>query len=786
MLSEYGSPPTPSRIDRFEIINELGRGSQGVVYLARDSQLERNVAIKTINLNGANPGKKAQLLKEARTISRLQHPNILTLFEADEDNGNPYLVFEFVDGKSLRDFIQEKEKLSSVQALEIMLPLLDAVAYAHQRGIIHRDLTPSNILITPSNSPKIMDFGIADVLGRERESDTISGSIHYLSPEQCENKPALPTSDLFTLGLILIELLTGKRAINEENQFTIINKIVNEEIQITDTIEPAMQDVIRTVLEKDPNKRFQDAQDMKAALQEHLKKIKPEIDQLSSNDKDSTLQFLLRRMRHKKDFPTMPQQISEIAVKTDDRSVLSANMLANKILKNYSLSTKLLRLVNSPIYGQYGGRISTVSRAVVILGFKEVRMAAMGLMLFDHLENKEQSRMLKEASISSMMSGSIAKEMGEQLGIKDTEEAYICAMFHNFGRLLSMFYFPEEAQIISNRIKQKNEKESQASRAVLGLSYEELGMGVAKAWQLPVPIVRSMESINPAKIDKPRDNDDAVYQLANFSNELCEVIESSTEDSKEAALKNILNRYSKSIDLTPKQADKFLRKAVDGLEEYTKIFNLKLEDSTFIKHVNHWISGAKSEPEMEIQPEAIEDKLAPPENQSNTRRTDLLNSVQEISDSILDGASLNDIMVMVIETLYRGFDFNRVLFCLINRKDACVDARFGFGQDIDEILKNFKIPIRREPDIFNMALTKHKDFVIDNIDDKDVVDLIPDWYRQKMSAKSVIVYPIVVNKVPMGIIYADKSSPGQLSKNEQLSLIKTLRNQIVMAIRQNS
>ena len=124
----------------------------------------------------------------------------------------------------------------------------------------------------------------------------------------------------------------------------------------------------------------------------------------------------------------MPQQISEIANSTNDRSDSSANMLANKILRNYSLSTKLLRLVNSPVYGQYGGRISTVSRAVVILGFKEVRMAAMGLMLFDHLQNDNQSKMIKEASLNSMMSGSIARELGEKLNIEDTEESYICSI----------------------------------------------------------------------------------------------------------------------------------------------------------------------------------------------------------------------------------------------------------------------------------------------------------------------------------------------------------------------
>jgi serine/threonine protein kinase len=149
------------KIGRFEVRQELGRGAQSTVYLGFDPQLQREIAIKTVHFDRPDPAQNQVLLAEARTVSKLRHPNIVPIFEAGEEGGDLYLVFEYVPGKNLGEFLRDSGVLSPVKALGILQPILDAVSYAHAQGIVHRDLKPTNILLDENGTARVMDFGIA-------------------------------------------------------------------------------------------------------------------------------------------------------------------------------------------------------------------------------------------------------------------------------------------------------------------------------------------------------------------------------------------------------------------------------------------------------------------------------------------------------------------------------------------------------------------------------------------------------------------------------------------------
>lgn len=202
------------QVGRFEIIRELGRGAQSVVYLARDPHLQREVAIKTLHFSRADPQQNAQLLAEARMVSQLRHPNIVPIFEAGEEAGDLYLVFEYVPGKNLADYLKISGSLTPVKAIAIMHPILDAIAHAHAAGIIHRDLKPNNILINEDGMPRVMDFGISALVeAPAADAEDFSGTPAYMAPEYINQREVSERTDVFAAGLVFYELLTGQRAI---------------------------------------------------------------------------------------------------------------------------------------------------------------------------------------------------------------------------------------------------------------------------------------------------------------------------------------------------------------------------------------------------------------------------------------------------------------------------------------------------------------------------------------------------------------------------------------------
>ena len=369
-------------IGRFKVWKVFGKGSQGIVYLAEDPDFGREVAIKTLRRSGANT---ESLVREARNASRLQHPHIATVYDIGEHEGTPYIVYEYIEGRSLRQVIAQTPNLTLLQVVGWMGQMLDAMAYAHAEGIIHRDLKPDNIRIDNDANVKVLDFGIATASGTQiQPGEAVLGTVNYMAPEQLSGGTLGPATDLFSLGLVLFEMLTGKKAIDSDDAMAAMYKIAHEQLPAPSSqnsaLEKRVDEVVLTALEKDPAARFANATLMKQALDACAN---DDPDTEADNSKKSTLSFLMRRMRRKANFPAMSERISEINRHTNQVEKASVSEFANVILKDYALTTKLLKLVNSSFYGQYGGSISTVSRAVVILGFKQVRMIAQSLLLFD-------------------------------------------------------------------------------------------------------------------------------------------------------------------------------------------------------------------------------------------------------------------------------------------------------------------------------------------------------------------------------------------------------------------
>lgn len=789
----------PTRIDRFKIIRNLGRGSQGVVYLAQDPRLDRLVAIKTLDLQITGDDRHARLVKEARTVSKFQHPNIVTVYEAGEYEGSPYLVFEYVDGSSLKDLLKREGVLPIHRSLSLLSRVLAGVAYAHQKGIIHRDLKPSNIIIDRNDIPRIMDFGISSLAGAEKD---MAGTFSYMSPELF-SQPALSfQSDIFSLGLILYEMLTGRLAFVAPDQISLLYKIAFEPVEPPSrknkTVDRRLDMIVLKALEKKPEARFASVMEMKKEIDSYMGVGE------SSTDSDpaspaghSTVDFLLRRMRHKKDFPAFSQHILEINQKasTSSANLTSVSQLAGVILKDYSLTNKLLRLVNSAFYGNFSGKISTVSRAVVLLGFEQIRLAAASLMLFDHIQNHDQALELKDMALSSFMSGLVAKDIAKKMRAESTEESFICSMLHNLGKHLVIFYFPDEYHEIKMKMAQKGVNELSASRSVLGVTYDQMGMEVLKVWNFPAKIVSSLSRIPEGIVEKPKSEVEVLRSLANFSNELCEIVRSTHGNDRVTALKALSKRFHNVASISDKDMIHLLNAARDKIEKYSDVLGIDIHKSDFLRNLVIVLNGADKKASGSTAGAASGQQSLRDGGDSlpalaagsdlHDNLSVLINGIQEITNVLLEDYQLNDVMFMILETMYRGFAFNHVVFCMLETNRTKMVARYAFGADIQLFSESFRFKINKDSsDIFNIALSHGKEIFVEDSEAPLISRLIPDWYKKNFMAPSLVIYPIIVKDTPLGLFYADKEQKGPIISGAQLNYMKTLRNQAILAIKQ--
>jgi serine/threonine protein kinase len=272
-------------VGRYRILDFLGAGAMGEVYLAEDPQIERKLAIKTVRLAGRPQevdDRKKRLLREARAAGRLLHPNVVTLFDAGEDQGILFLAFEFVEGTDLAARLEKGPGLSLREVLRIVRQTSEALDFAHRMGIVHRDIKPSNVLLDTAGRVKVADFGIAKVAGQSTEltiAGSVMGSPQYLSPEQIRGEELDGRSDIFSLGVLLYELLSSKRPFEGETITTLVYQILHKEpppVSELRQIPERLERLLRRMLAKDREERFATAGEVAAEVVEIERELNDE------------------------------------------------------------------------------------------------------------------------------------------------------------------------------------------------------------------------------------------------------------------------------------------------------------------------------------------------------------------------------------------------------------------------------------------------------------------------------------------------------------------------------
>jgi len=259
--------------DRYEILEIIGEGGMAIVYKARDITLDRVVAIKVLKDEFDNDPSFVERFKiEALAAAKLSHPNIVNIYDVGQQNNKHYIVMEYVEGKTLQETISSQGLMPVTKAVDIAAMICDGLQAAHEKGIIHRDVKPHNILITNSGIVKVADFGIAQAISKKTLTFNghIVGTVHYIAPEQAKGETVTPATDIYSLGCVLYEMLTGIVPFDAESPLTVVLKHIHDEPVLPRSKNPAipagLENVILKSLEKNPALRFKSAEEMRTAL----------------------------------------------------------------------------------------------------------------------------------------------------------------------------------------------------------------------------------------------------------------------------------------------------------------------------------------------------------------------------------------------------------------------------------------------------------------------------------------------------------------------------------------
>jgi len=448
------------------------------------------------------------------------------------------------------------------------------------------------------------------------------------------------------------------------------------------------------------------------------------------------------------------------------------------------------------------------------VSFETIRNIVLGLLLFDHVKDRNQAEDLKNECVRAILGGSIAKEISAAQGYGNPEETFVCAMMHNLGRMLSIYYFPEETKEIRKLMELGATDEEQTSRRVLGASYTELGQGVAKSWGFPQKIIGSMEKVRPQSGPRGRQNPDEVMRLiACMASDLsAAAVERDPEQQKKRSAET-MEKYKDKLKLNPKEAEKVFDRSLEKFKEYTVAVGWKLDANMASKlgmlqktaEDTEGIEATQVVQPANLQTQEIEKTmrvefhaaatalpaqaapLEPPRDRARVRKDVLTGGIQDITNALVEGSSLNDTLRIIIETIYTGIGFDHVIFALRTPQRAAMSGRFGLGENIDGLVRQFHFSLDFVPDVFHLALQKNIDVFISDTGDAKIATRIPDWYRQAFTAGAFLLFPIIVKDKPFGMIYGDAANANTIKIHEdEIKLLRTLRNQAVLAVRQSA
>ena len=742
------------RIARFDLLQVLSRDEQATTWLAHDPRLDRDVVIKLLTASLEAPGM-AGWLQGARAASRLMHPHIVPVFEADEADGRAYLVFEHVQGTTLAQARAQRPPWPLREAVGVLLQVLDALSAAHAQGIVHGHLASDLVVLGDDGHVRVTDFGCA---ARGIGMGLGMGA----------GLPPAPAQDIAAAARLLLEMLGSDHA---------AQRLASVQADCDPARwPPGLQadDSLRSTLLRamgcDTTARFDSARAMHTALSAWLSQRTATGESTAGH---GTLEFLLRRMRHRTDFPALSDSVMRIQRMATSESE-SLGSLSEEILKDVALTHKLLRMVNTVHFSHSGagGGVSTVSRAVALVGFAGIRNMALSVLLLEHMNDRAHAAVLLEQFMRSLMAATLAGELTP--AARDSEDAFLGAMFQGLGRLLTEYYFPEEAQQIREGAAADGDIEAAAQR-VLGLGLDDLGVGIARAWGLPERLQRAMRA--PVGEVRMRASDAGIDRLrwtGRAAHALTDALLGAEGPEQLRALSAAAELYGLVLDMDKADILTATHAARLRLAQAAQALGLHSAVGSASRRLLLTMPGALAPARPAVASAGVD--AARPANPMLQRGLDVLRQTQAAPQVMLQ---------RLLELLHRALGLRCVVCCLREASTGHLVGRLAVGPGAREMSAAFRVvpSVAAGADLFSALCAKGADTLIADSTAAPVASRLPGWYRQAVNAQTFLLLPMSFQGHPLGLIYADMAQAGALVLGPaDLSLLRALRDHAVAEI----
>ena len=532
-------------------------------------------------------------------------------------------------------------------------------------------------------------------------------------------------------------------------------------------------------------------------------------------EREARLQRLMQRISAHADFPSLKDSIRSIQkIARSDKTHMRA--LTEEVLSDVALTGKLLRLINAAYYRSVGGgEITSMQRAVALMGFQTIGMLAASLALFDRLPKGRDGARVRQTFGGALLSALLAQELCHSG--KHLQDAYITSLFQNLGLMLAWMHFPEEATAIEAEMAGRDapashadahQQRQQASRQTLGLSYEELGVEVARQWGWPDALQLALRRLPEIDPERPATPDEYLRLLCTASSDLAQALQqlpaTGTAEQRAAARDTVLQAFAASmavpLSLDPEQLGAVVERALSSWAALGQMLGLDGTASAPATEAAAATGARRPTPLSGPQSHGRAPRVAPsrapaatpsrtsgaPAREATLAATGqaLTEALEQVSQLAMGDAPIGQVLQAVIAQMQQCLALQRVIACLREGTRGDLQGRLGLGDRATALAAQFRVPMQPPADLFGLLCARSADTLITDTSDPVIARRLPGWYAEAVQARTFVLLPLVHQGQVLGLLYGDRAEAGSLQLDDQtLNLLKALRNQLLMAIR---